>query len=693
MTAGDLTKGRFVRDAFKIVVWLLTGAVVSACTTTPHAPSGVKSGAAAEYAFRAPQPAPGIGEARTIFSPLAWPEPNSIRSASGVPGPDYWQQKADYTLDATLDEDARTITAKGTITYTNNSPDALDFLWLHLEQNLNKKESLGTLSTEPNTRFGFRGFEGGIQNLVISTPGKDGKELDVHVYDTLARVELPSPIKPKGGQVTLDMAWSFKIPPFGADRMGVQEVKDGLIFEIAQWFPAAAVYDDVHGWNTLPYLGQGEFYTNFGSFDVRLTVPRSHIVVCTGVLQNPLEALPDLLIDRLVEARKSEKPVVIIGEDDVENPATRPDGEGAVSWHFKADNVRTVAWASSKAFLWDGCNLAAAGPSDEKGKPKGTFVQSVYPKEAAKLWGEQATDDLRFSIAHYSEKWYRYPYPIATNVNGIVGGMEYPMIIFCSERHDEHGLYGVTTHEIGHNWFPMLVNTDERRHAWMDEGFNSFINIYSNRERFPEKGGGRSGMRGPMQQYVDQMKLGQQQAMETPADQIWRGRLGNLEYAKTQLAMKLLREEVLGPERFDAAFRRYIAAWAFKSPQPSDFFRCMENAAGVDLSWFWRGWFYGIGTLDQAIVHVEYDDGGHHALVAFANKGELVMPLVYRVRYTDGSEETRKVPAEAWATTNEWIATWDTRDAEGTTRVISEIVVDPEEALPDVDRENNVWRK
>ncbi len=654
-----------------------------------RAAGDAKAGAVDERFFREPGPAPAVGEATTLFSPLAWPAPNTVRGPSGVPGPDYWQQKVDYTIDATLDEESRTITAKGTITYTNNSPDTLDFLWLHLEQNLYKRDSLGTLSTEPGTRFGFRGFSGGIENVTISTQGKDGKALEVHVYDTVARVELPAPLRGKGGTITLDMQWSFKVPPFGADRMGIEEVKDGVIFQIAQWFPAAAVYDDVYGWNTLPYLGQGEFYTNIGNFDIRLTVPRSHIVACSGVLQNPLETLPDVLIDRLVQARESDKPVTIIGKDEVGTPATRPAGEGAITWHFKADSVRTVAWASSKAFLWDGCTLKDVGPLDDKGKPKGTFVQSVYPREGADLWSRQATDDLRFSIEHYSKMWHRYPYPVATNVNGVVGGMEYPMVIFCRERKDERGLFGVTTHEIGHNWFPMLVSTDERRHAWMDEGFNSFINIYSGKERYPAD----PPKRGTLDDFIQKMTMGQQQPIETAADQVWRGRLGNLEYWKTQIGMKILREEILGPERFDPAFRRYIASWAFKSPRPWDFFRCMENAAGADLAYFWRGWFYGTGTFDAAVTRVESDETGTQARVTFTNKGALVLPFRYRVRYSDGTEEMRRLPAEAWATTNQWVASWDTKGADGTARTVREVTVDPDEALPDTDRSNNTWRR
>jgi hypothetical protein len=469
--------------------------------------------------------------------------------------------------------------------------------------------------------------------------------------------------------------------------MGVQKVKDGEIFQIAQWFPAAAVFDDVHGWNTLPYLGQGEFYMNYGEFDVRLTVPRTHIVAATGELQNPGEVLTAEQRERVERARGSQQPVMIVDEADVGTPGERPEGDGPLTWHFQASRVRTFAWASSPAFLWDGCFAKETGPGargvgDEGGEPQGTLCMSVYPREALPLWKEKSSDDLRFSIEHYSRMWHRYPYPVATNVNGAVGGMEYPMIIFCSERHNEEGLFGVTTHEIGHNWFPMLVNTDERRHAWMDEGFNSFINIYAGRERYTQK---RSEGRTEIAEHVKSVVKGEQQPMDIPADRIWRGRLGYLEYGKTAVALKVLREDVLGPERFDFAFRRYIDLWAFKSPMPADFFRCMEDAAGLDLAWYWRGWFTEVTELDQAVTGVSYTNDGK-PLVTLENKGEMVMPVTLRVTYADGSSEIRKLPVEIWYYTNQWTATWDSAG-----KKISKVEVDPEGRMPDVDRSNNVW--
>lgn len=661
-----------------------TTATASAPATVPDPATGAASeqglpaaGARRPEYFRAPGPR----KMETIFSALDLPTPNAYRAASGVPGPEYWQQQVNYRIEATLDAQKKSIDARAVVTYINNSPQELPFLWLHLEQNLFRSGSLGAQSIEPGTRFGFRGFEGGLQ---IKSVTADGKDLRLAVYDTLGRLDLPTPVAAKGGRFTFEIAWSFNIPPFGADRMGMEEVSQGTIFELAQWFPAACVYDDVHGWNALPYLGAGEFYTNFGDFDVKLTVPRDHIVASTGVLQNPGQVLTAQQQERFTQAHASQTPVVIVAPDEVGTPGSRPAGEGPLTWHFKAEQVRTFAWASSKAFIWDGCFLAESGPAGADGTLQGTVCMSVYPKEAMPLWGQKSTDDLRFSIDHYNKKWIRYPYPVATNVNGIVGGMEYPMIIFCGGRNDEHGLFGVTTHEIGHNWFPMLINTDERRHGWMDEGFNTFINYYANLERYPNEGNHR---RGNARDFVNAMKEGQQQPMDTVPDQIWRGRVGNLIYEKTAVCLVLLREVVLGPERFDAAFRGYLNAWAFKSPRPADFFRCMENGAGTDLSWFWRGWIVETGRLDQAITSVRYSDDGESAYVTFTNLGEMVMPVEVQATYSDGSTELRTLPVEVWTSTNQWTAVWN---VDG--KKVVAIELDPEGVLPDVDLTNNTWK-
>jgi hypothetical protein len=653
--------------------------------------AGVRSGAEAGLptaGARRPEffRAPGPRKMETVFSALDLPAPNAMRTASGLPGPQYWQQRVDYTIDAALDAEKKRITAKAVVRYVNHSPDDLPYLWLHLEQNLFREGSTGSLAIEPGTRFGSRGFEGGYE--IQGVRAVSGGALKLSVYDTVGRLELPEPVKGKGGEFSFEIAWAFNIPPYGVDRMGIDACAQGDVFELAQWFPAVCVYDDVYGWNTLPYLGQGEFYTNFGDYKVRLTVPRDHIVAATGELLNAENVLTDEQRERLGRARRSETPVMIVAEGEVGKAASRPGGEGPLTWEFDARDVRTFAWASSKAFMWDGCFLQESGPMGEDGELRGTLCMSVYPKEALPLWRDQSTNDLRFSIDHYNKQWVRYPYPVATNVNGCVGGMEYPMIIFCGGRGDPHGLWGVTTHEIGHNWFPMMINTDERRHGWMDEGFNTFINYYAGLARYPEDAARDEGQRGNARKFVPAMMEGQQQPMDTVPDRIWRGRLGNLIYEKTAVALVLLREEVLGPERFDAAFRRYMAGWSFKSPRPWDFFRCMEDAAGADLAWFWRGWILETGTLDQAVTEVAYTPDGESVLVTFTNRGELVMPVEYRVMYEDGTSELRKLPVEVWGSTNQWTAMWD---ANG--RKVERVELDPGGALPDTDLTNNVWGK
>lgn len=665
--------------ASRSLAWPAFLALLTACASQPsggNAPDTPgdddawrpESGAVDPDAFRAP----GSQDRDTIFAELDLPTPTEARLASGSPGPAYWQQACNYTIRADFDADARRIHASATITYTNNSPHPLEHLWIHLEQNLFRRDSLGALSSEPDTRFGYTGFDGGFDIHAISGPGGDPLPLTIH--DTIGRIDLPYPLAARGGTFALDIEWSFNAPPYGADRMGAEDLSQGTVFEFAQWFPAIATYDDLHGWNTNPYLGSGEFYTNFGDFDVTLTVPRSHIVVASGELQNPHDVLTPTQIERLAAARASHQTVPIRTPDEVADPASRPEGDGPLAWRFIGRDIRTFAWATSPAFAWDAAWATGCGPDGS-----GSLCQSVYPAEAVPLW-QQSTEMLRSSIEHYSSRWYPYPYPIATNVNGIVGGMEYPMIIFCAERHDERGLFGVTTHEIGHNWFPMLVNTDERRHAWMDEGFDTFINHYAELERY-----------GPSEENVLGWSLGemaqdQQQPMATFPDQAWRGRLGFLAYGKPALMLILLREQVLGPDRFDHAFRTYIRRWAFKSPRPSDFFRCMEDASGADLDWFWRGWVFGTGHLDQAITAV--DQGEERFLITFANVGEIVMPVHYLVEYTDGTRERRTLPVQAWFTTDEWTTVWA---SEG--RTITRIVIDPDIAYPDLDRSNNEWAR
>jgi hypothetical protein len=626
------------------------------------------------------------------FAPPDWPAPNSVRTATGEPGPDYWQQRADYDIRVSLDEPARTVTGRATVTYTNNSPQDLPFLWLHLEQNLFRNDSDGALMTGPGDRFGNRdGFAGGLEVLGVSAAaGADGMPdaagaLTLNVYDTVARLELPAPLAARGGTISFTIAWKFAVPPYGSDRMGMKEAADGPIFQLAQWFPAVAKFDDVHGWNTLPYLGTGEFYTDFGDYTIEIDVPATHLVAATGVLMNEAEVLTSQQRERLSAARKSAQTVAIRSLDEVRDAASRPSGNtGRLSWRFEARDVRSVAWASSSSFIWDACFLpgAGVGSNGNYGTGEGVLCQSFYPREAT-AW-TKSTQYVRSSIDHYSRTWYAYPYPTATNVHGIVGGMEYPMVSFCGAATNDRGLWGVTTHEFGHNWFPMFVNTDERRHAWMDEGFNTFMNYYHNLEFYPDE----LPRRGHPRRWARDNPKPFTQPVDTAPDLLQQGTLGATQYAKPAVGLVLLREAILGEERFDAAFKEYIRRWAFKSPRPWDFARTMENAAGADLGWFWRGWFYSPAIMDQAVTTVMQPEGeSRNARVTFVNRGDLIMPVVYRVDYTDGTSEVRKLPVQVWAQGDSWTTTWDTKG-----RKIRNVTLDPEAQFPDVELGNNVWR-
>ena len=476
----------------------------------------------------------------------------------------------------------------------------------------------------------------------------------------------------------LHLEFSFTVPEEGADRMGRLETDRGTVYQIAQWYPRVFVYDDVNGWNALPYLGQGEYYLEYGDFDVEITVPRDFIVAATGRIGNPEEVLTAEQRRRLERARGSAETVAIVGPDEVGRPGTRPEGAGPLTWRFAADSVRDFAWAASPAFIWD-----AAGW-------EGALVASYYPREGLGRPGrpgwEEATQFGRHSVRFYSETWERYPYPWIVNVAGPVLGMEYPGIVFCAVEARGAALFGVTDHEIAHQWFPMMVGSDERRHAWMDEGFVTFLGHYSANAFFSERGVERAG--GPLsaEEIARVMRSpAGRQPIHTRADRIRRDALGFLAYRKPGAALVLLREVVLGPERFDPAFRAYIDHWRWKHPQPADFFRLMESAGGMELDWFWRGWVFGTGTLDQAIAGVER--AGDTLRVAVENRGELVMPAVLQVNYADGTTERVEIPVEAWFTRNRFTATV-VRDGAPAVRNVQ---LDPGKRLPDVDRTNNVW--
>ncbi|HXE58743.1 MAG TPA: M1 family metallopeptidase, partial [Gemmatimonadales bacterium] len=490
------------------------------------------------------------------------------------------------------------------------------------------------------------------------------------VNGTVMRVDLPDPLPPKG-KVVLDIAWSF---PFGpnTNRMGLELIDGSYIYEVAQWYPRMAVYDDVRGWNTEQYLGQGEFYLEYGRFDVSLTVPADMLVAATGVLQNPEAVLTPTQRARLARARRSDSTVVIRGKDEIDHPASRPAARGGtLTWRFVADSVRDFAWAAARHFIWD-----AAGANGGK-----VLAMSFYPPSADSIW-QESTQYVKFAVENYSA-WYPYPYPVAINVNGIEGGMEYPMIVFCHNRTDARALFSVTDHEIGHTWFPMIVGNNERLHPWMDEGFNTFQNYYNWEKKYP----GAFNRRGNPNLYLQFVRTGREQPAMTPADRIF-GNLGIVAYTKPGLGLILLREKIVGRERFDPAFREYIRRWAYKHPTPADFFRSMEDGVGEDLSWFWRSWFHTTETLDQAVdsVGVVTDSAGRvTSKVYLRNAGPMVMPVELDLLFDDGTGERLALPVEIWYAGDRYTAV-----VPGPKRVVSATVAaDP--LWPDVERGNNRW--
>lgn len=619
------------------------------------------------------------GEAEAVFDALDLPTPTERRLGSGAPGPDYWQQRTDYDIDVRIDTVNDVITGSATVTYHNNSPHRLDYMWIQLEQNLFNTESIGARAHSPGGVLrGRPTFDGGY---TISRLAAAGRSLDFNVYDTLARVELPAPIQP-GAMFTFDIGWSFPMPPY-MRRMGVEEVEQGKIFELAQWFPHVCKYDDVNGWNTLPYVGSGEFYTDFGSYTVDITVPTTYVVTATGVLQNPQEVLTQRERERLARAINEDWPMYITSEAEVGTRDVPASGER--TWRFAADDVRTFAFAASDAFIWDACG---ANVTDADGTTRRVLCQSLFPKEATSWHADHksggSTRVVKHSIEFYSDWLYPYPYPVMTNVNGPENGMEYPMIMFCGSRATDRGPWGVTDHEVGHTWFPMIVNTDERRYMWQDEGFNSFINIYSRAawDNAP------IDISRHQRQIIELALAENRQSLFAPPDRQWPRWIGSLNYRKTALGLAMLREYVLGHERFDTAFKAYINRWAFKHPQPADFFRTMSDAAGVDLDWFWRGWIYGTGAIDLAVTNAAAAEDGRSAYITFETPGEMPMPVRYRVTFEDGETVDRELPVEVWAKATTWRAVID---ANG--RRIRKVEIDPDGLLPDVNLNNNVWRR
>ena len=610
----------------------------------------------------------------------------NTRSASGQPGFEYWQNRADYQLSAKLDEANNEISGTSIISYTNNSTDKMSFLWMHLDQNLFKDDSRGTAVIPlTGSRNGAQGqiFDGGFKIKSVKILGLNKgvsteKEVKYLITDTRMQVFLPQELNSKGGNVKIKIDFSFISPNEGSDRMGILGTKNGKIFTIAQWYPRMCVYDDITGWNTNPYLGASEFYLEYGDFDVNITVPSNHFVVCSGELVNANEVYTTEQQKRWEQASKSEQTVVIRSAEEVNN-ASNLALQSNKTWHFKIKNARDVAWASSTAFIIDAAKINL--PSGKK-----SMAISAYPIESNgnRAWS-RSTEYAKTSIEHYSKKWFEYPYPAAVNVAGIVGGMEYPGIIFCQYNAKNADLWGVTDHEFGHIWFPMIVGSNERLFAWMDEGFNTFINTLSS----VDFNNGEYKSKVPdLHKESERYTNPNLEAVMSSPDIMKERNIGTLGYSKPGLGLVILREQVLGPERFDLAFRTYVERWAYKHPAPDDFFRTMENVAGEDLSWFWRGWFVHNWRLDQGINSVKYVDNNPNlgALITIENFEKMVMPVILDIKTKSGKISRIKLPVEIWQKNVDWSFKYNS------TEEIESIIIDPDHVLPDCNESNNIWK-
>jgi hypothetical protein len=595
---------------------------------------------------------------------IDWPGPNRYRSSSGVPGPDYWQQRADYTIEASLDTATTELRGAVQIRYTNNSPDTLRYVWLQVDQNLYHTGSKGSALFPADSRWGVRGFEGGY---TFSEVRVNGASVQPRVNDTMMRLDLPTPLAPHGGKATISIRYAFKVPEHGSDRMG----RDSALYEIAQWFPRMAVYDDVRGWNTDPYLGQGEFYLEYGDYDYSVTVPAGYVVAGSGVLQNPEEVLSSEQRRRLTTASHSAEVVPIITQAEATAAKTQPKA-GTKTWHFRAQSVHDVAWAGAPDFRWDATSW------------NGILTQAYYefPK-AGKAW-EQAAEQTQWTIKQYSQLFLPYPWPQATSVAGPVGGMEYPMFVMVGYGTDDPAsIFGTINHEHGHEWFPMIVGSNERRYAWMDEGFNTYLNAFANEARYP----GQSAYPGYLRNWADAVTRGTQSPLMTAPDDIDPSALGAIGYRKPALVLLTLRNHVVGSDLFDAGFRDYIRSWAFKHPTPGDFFRSIENSTGEDLSWFWRSFFYGTDVLDIGIdsVSTHTTDGQMFATIALHRFTSVPFPVRLRVAYADGTTQDFSFPVDAWARGTRFDAVIPAR-----TRITG-VRLWPDPSVPDWNPSNDTW--
>jgi hypothetical protein len=593
-----------------------------------------------------------------------WPGPNSLRTGAGAPGPDYWQQRADYTIVATLDTTSRFIRGTVSIRYTNNSPDTLRFIWIQLDQNLYRPGSKGAAVFASESRWGVRGFRGGYDITGLQV---DGRGIAGKIDDTMMRIDLEAPLLPRGGTINIGMQYGFAIPEHGSDRMG----RDSALYQIAQWFPRMAVYDDVRGWNTDPYLGQGEFYLEYGDIDYSVTVPAGFVVAGSGVLKNAAEVLTSAQTERLSRASKASSVVQVITADEAAAAKHRVVS-GTKTWRFRAERVRDVAWAAAPDFRWDATSW------------DGILTQAYYqfPK-AGRAW-ESAAEQTQWSIRTYSELWMRYPYPQATSVAGPVAGMEYPMFVMVHYGTESpSSIFSTIDHEQGHEWFPMIVGSNERRYAWMDEGFNTYQNAFSSERRTP----GSDSFQEYVANWRQAVEDGTQSPLMTPPDRIDAAALGAIAYRKPGATLLTLRDAVVGRETMDRAMREYARRWAFKHPTPGDFFRTVENVSGEDLSWFWNSFFYGTSVLDIAIDGVSMRQGGGESVaeIHVRRVTSMPFPVTLRLKFNDGSTQDVKLPVEIWTRSDRYTAVLPV------TRPVVGARLWPDAHVPDWNSSNDTW--
>jgi len=636
----------------------------------------------------------GAYDPQALFAPGFYGDLHlATRSANGAPSSTYWQNRADYTLAVTLDAVKNRLEGSAAIHYTNNSPDTLHTLWLYLDQQTYRGDARSNYYTTGTPGGHTDGYQ--LQSVRLQQ-GATTVDADYVVTDTRLQVRLKQALPAKGGRISILIRYSYTIPGEFGNRTDCFPTRNGKIFEVAQWYPRMCVYDDRGGWNTLPFLGSGEFYDEYGDFDYRVTVPGDMIVAGSGELVNPQEVLTAAQQARLAKAHTSDQTVMIRDATEIGNPASRP----ARTWHFKMNNTRDVAFGASRAYIWDAARVNLPGG-------RKSLAMSVYPVESAgpDAWG-RATEYLKGSMEHFSKQWFVYPYPVAINEAGMAGGMEYPGIVFDGINDKGKELFLVTAHEIGHNWFPMIVGSDERTYAWMDEGFNTFIDIYAsdefNKGEFAPKrddeyapGGGN-----PVDEILPTIKDPQAPVMMTRADGIPEKYRHPMVYFKPALGLVLLREQILGRDRFDYAFRRYIQAWAFRHPGPDDFFRMMDNEAGDDLSWFWRGWFLHNWSFDVAIQSVQNAGPGitpaatsappatdaGQVTVTIANLDRMAFPCVLELTWKDGTKQRIPLPVETWLQSGTRTLRFPA------TQPLAAVTLDPDHVLPDANRDNNSWK-